>query len=179
MLSLSDAFAAEGTGAGRKLWDSIMLFVNFGILVFLFIKFARKPLMDFLYGERKKIAARLNEMEKQVKEAKALMETEAEKLKSIDIRISEIRERVISLGQKEKDSIIEKAQTTAKQMIEDAKNETEYKLEAAKKRFGEEMLEIAVSIAKENLKKSITSEEDERIINTFSDDLSAEKIHFA
>ena len=51
-----DAFGAEGISTGRKIWDNVMLFLNFGILVFLFIKFARKPLMNFLRGERTKIA---------------------------------------------------------------------------------------------------------------------------
>ena len=42
-LSASDVFAMEESGKGRIIWNNIMLWINFGILVFIFIKYARKP----------------------------------------------------------------------------------------------------------------------------------------
>ena len=37
----TDAYAAQKISAGRKIWDTVMLFINFGILVFLFIRYAK------------------------------------------------------------------------------------------------------------------------------------------
>jgi F-type H+-transporting ATPase subunit b len=175
----TDTLAQEGTSSGRKIWDNIMLWVNFAILVFLFIKFAKKPLMDFLHGERNKVAKKINSLEDQVKRAKLSMEAEAERLKKIDESIGEIQERILEIGRREKEEIIEKANISARQMIENAQKEVQYKLETAKKRFGEELLETAVSMAVENVKKVISQDDNEKIIDHFSDILEHEKRHFA
>jgi F-type H+-transporting ATPase subunit b len=174
-----DTLAQEGPTKGRKIWNSIMLWVNFGILAFLFIKYAKKPLMNFLYGEREKLSKKIDEIEEQVKKAKSAMEVEAEKLKKMDANIDEIRRYIIDIGQREKSGNIEKAKVTANQMIEDAQKETQYKLEAAKKRFGEEMLDIAVSLAVEELKKGISREDNEKLIEQFSTALDIEKVRVA
>ena len=130
--------------------------------------------MNFLYGERRKIAEKIDTIEGQLKEANLAMEEESEKLKNIDKNIEEITKRIIELGKKEKNAIIEKAQITAKQMVQDAKTEVEYKLEAARKQFGEEMLETAVSLAVNKLKEIITMEDDEKLIDGFATGLSRE-----
>lgn len=175
----SDSLAQEGPSKGRRIWNNIMLWVNFGILVFLFIKFAKNPLMNFLYGERKKFAKRIDEIEGEVRKAKSTMEIEAEKLKHMDKNIEEIHQHIIELGQREKTQTIEKAKATADRMLEDAEQEAEYRIEAAKKKFGEEMLDIAVSIALEELKKGLSQEDNEKLIEKFSTELGTEKIRVA
>ena len=50
-----NSFAEEEITSGRRLWDNIMLWVNFGILAFFFMKYAKKPLLTFLSGERLKV----------------------------------------------------------------------------------------------------------------------------
>lgn len=178
LLSCSDSYAAEGTSKGRIIYDNIMLFLNFGILVFLFIKFAKKPLIDFINGESKKISKDLTDIEERVKEARSLMDSEAAKLEGIDERIREIKEQVLEIGKREKDKIIEKAKYAARQMIEDAEKEAQYRLEKARRRFGEEMLDMAVSLAMEKLKKEVTLEDNEMMIDQFSERLNSEKGYF-
>ncbi|MDB9823054.1 ATP synthase F0 subunit B [Deltaproteobacteria bacterium] len=178
-LMRSDSFAMEGTSTARKIWDNVMLWVNFGILVFLFMKFGKKPLMDFLLGERKKIEEKIDTIGDQVKKAKSLMEAEADKLAGIDERIKEMWEYIVEVGKKVKEKTINKAELTARRMIDDAKNEAHYKLEIAKKRFGEEMLDMAISLAVKEMKKGVSEEDHEKIVNQFTIGLSNEKTRFA
>jgi F-type H+-transporting ATPase subunit b len=163
----TDAFAAEKTSAGRKLYDTIMLFVNFGILVFLFIKYAKKPLVNFLQGESSKVAEDLDSVEEQLKKAKSALNAEEEKFSGTEERIQMIRADIIELGRREKEKIIENAQQTADQMIEDTKRKSEFKLDMAKKTLGNEVMDIAVSVAREKIQKGITPEDDEALINQF------------
>ena len=179
LLSCSEGYAAEGTSKGRIIYNNIMLFVNFGILVFLFIKFAKKPLIDFINGESKKISKDITEIEAQVKEARSIMDSEAAKLEGIDERVQEIKEQVLEIGKREKDKIIEKAKAAAQQMIEDAEREVQYRLETAKRRFGEEMLDMAISLAEEKLKKGFTQDDHEIMIDQFSERINREKGYFA
>ena len=168
VFSLSpDAFAMEEISKGRKVWDNILLFINFGILVFFFIKYAKRPLIDFLHGERKKLEEILNTVNEKLKEAKSLMNAEADKLKDIDGRLQEIRGTIIEIGQKEKEKTIETAKITAEKMIEDAQKESEYKLDMAKKTLTNEMVDIAIALVEKRLKKRITAADDKKFIDQF------------
>ena len=168
ILSSSNVFAMEGSGKGRVIWNNIMLWVNFGILVFVFIKYAKKPLINFLYGERQKIKENIDNVEAQITKAKELMDAESEKLKNIDEYLSKTKEMIIGIGLREKEEIIEKAKINAEQMIKDAEKESEYRLAAARKIFGKEMLDAAISIVTNKLKADLSLEEDDVIIKRFA-----------
>ena len=171
----TDAFAAQKTSEGRKLYNTIMLFVNFGILAFLFIKYARKPLVNFLKGESSKIAEDLDSIDEQLKKARSALSIEEEKFSGTEQRMRKIREDIIELGHSEKEKIIENAKQTADKMIEDTKRKSEYKLEEAKKMLGTEVMDIAISVAKEKIQKEISPEDDEALFNQFLSNLDSIK----
>jgi F-type H+-transporting ATPase subunit b len=170
-----DAFAAEKMSSGRRLWDNIMLWVNFGILVFFFIKYARKPLMDFLRGIRDKIKNDLDTIETQFKDAESRLKAESAKIEEIEQHIETIRKNIIEMGKKERDKIIEQAKITADRMIEDAKAYSGYQLARARKELSDEMVDIAVSMVKERLIKGISDQDNEKLINQFIVDLGTSK----
>lgn len=174
-----DAFAMEGPNKGRKLWDTVMLWVNFGILVVVFMKYARRPLMNFLNGERAKVEEDLKTVEDRIKEARSLMEIEAEKLEGIEERIEKIREDAMELGRKDREKIIAKAEDAASHMIEDAKKEAIHMTASARKMLGDEMLGMAASLAAEKIKERMTQEDNEKIISRFASDLSTVKEKFS
>ena len=171
----TDAFAAQKTSEGRKLYNTIMLFVNFGILAFLFIKYARKPLVNFLKGESSKIAEDLDSIDEQLKKARSALSIEEEKFSGTEERMQKIKADIIELGHSEKEKIIENAKQTADKMIEDTKRKSEYKLETAKKALGIEVMDIAVSIAREKIQKEITRADDEALFNQFLSNLDSVK----
>lgn len=171
----TDAFAAQKTSEGRKLYNTIMLFVNFGILAFLFIKYARKPLVNFLKGESSKIAEDLDSIDEQLKKARSALSIEEEKFSGTEERMQKIKADIIELGHSEKEKIIENAKQTADKMIEDTKRKSEYKLEEAKKMLGTEVMDIAISVAKEKIQKEISPEDDEALFNQFLSNLDSIK----
>jgi F-type H+-transporting ATPase subunit b len=179
LLLCPECFAEETTSKGRIIWDNVMLFINFGILVFLFIKFGKKPLMGFLDSESKRISKGIDEIEEQVQKARSIMDSEAAKLEGMDERTKEIRDQFLEIGKREKRKIIEKAEIAARKMMDDAGKEAEYRLEKAKRGFSEEMLDIAITLAVEELNKGFTQEDNEMIIDQFSEGLAGEKGHFA
>jgi F-type H+-transporting ATPase subunit b len=178
VLLTPDAFAMEETGKGRKLWDAFMLWINFGILVFLFRKYAKKPLLDFFRHERNRIEEDLNKVDTQLREATSIMDAEADKLGSLDERLKEIRDMIVELGQREKEKIIETAKITANQMIEEAKKESQYRLAAAKKALNDEMVDIAVSVVEKRLRKGLTPDDNKTLVERFIADLETSKRHF-
>ncbi|MBN2419630.1 MAG: hypothetical protein JXL81_09620 [Deltaproteobacteria bacterium] len=160
-------------GAREKLWNDIMLFVNFGVLVFLFIRFAKNPLINFLKGQGDRISEQLKSVESDVLEARSRMEAESDRIKDLDENLVNITKSIIAAGAREKESIIKRAQDVADKMISDAKKEAEFKMLSAKKRFSEEMLEAAVKITADKISQSITGEDDDNLIDSFASDLSS------
>jgi F-type H+-transporting ATPase subunit b len=172
-------FTAENMKEGGELWNSIMLWVNFGIMAFFYFRFANRPLINMLGEEGNKISKRLQVIEADVKKARLVLDEEFNKLKKIDDNIEKITENILAVGTRERNSIIEKARAVADKMVEDAKIAAEYKMESAKKRFSEEMLDMAVSIALDNMRKNVTQEDNDRIVENFSLGLSDQKRRFA
>ncbi len=162
-----DASAMAGISVGRRLWDTIMLWANFGILVFLFLRYGKKPLTDFLAGEKSKIEEHLDAVNHQLGEAKSRLEAEQGRLRDIEGQLRELRGRILELGRQEKERILEMARGSAAQMIEDAHMESELRLAAAKKAFKNEMIDLAVSIVEGKLKTRISSEDNDILLNQF------------
>lgn len=170
-----DAFADDGPSAGRRLWNNIMLWVNFGILVFFFMKYAKKPLLDYLRSVREKIEENLNTLNHEVRTARSSMEAENKKLQEIEDHLEEIKTRITEIGLAEKEKIIETGKATAQEMIENAKAYANYKLSLARKRISDELVDTAVSMAGESLAKGISPEDSDKLVANFFTDLETSK----
>lgn len=172
-------FTAEESSEIMERYYSLMLWVNFGVLAFLYMKFANKPLKKFLKGQGDQISEQLKAIEADVNKARSILDEESNKLENINENIEKITENILAVGKREKENIIEKAKYLANRMVEDAKKEAAFNLEAAKKGFSEDMLELAVSITIEKIRKNISAKDDENLIESFSTGLNTEKSHFA
>lgn len=95
-------YGAEDLSAGRKLWDTVMMVVNFGILVLLFIKYGKKPLMEYLNGVRDEIGTDLDTVRSRHENAKSAWDEEAVKLDHMEQRIQEIEQEILELGRRER-----------------------------------------------------------------------------
>ena len=173
-----DASAMAEISEGRELWDNIMLWVNFGILAFLFLRYGKKPLTDFLEGEKTKIETTLDAVNGQLGEAKSKLEAEQARLRDLEGQLQELRGRILGLGQREKERILETARNSAAQMIEDARKESEYRVARAKKALKDEMVDLAVSIVEGKLRARISLRDNDILLNQFLADLKTSKRSF-
>ena len=174
---VTEVLAAEELSSGRRLWDNILLFFNFGILVFFFIKFARKPLMGFLRGTRTEVESGLNKVEARLKHATSLRDAELNKLENIQSQVDKIRADIIELGRLEKEKIIEEGKIAAENMIEHAKNYAHHRIQKAKKVVADEMIDSAFSTVEKVLVKKFSPKDNEKIVNQFLTDLRTTKQH--
>lgn len=163
----ADALAAEKLSEGRKLWDLILRWVNFGILVFFFLKYGKAPLMGFLTGERNRIQKSLHEIEKELNISKMRLQEESQKLEGIEGGLADLRKSILEMGEKEKNRILEDARSTADQMVTQAKSETEIKLEGAKRRLNDNLVERALSLAEERLQASFSDQDNDQLLQGF------------
>ena len=175
----AEVLAAEGSTQGRKLWDNILLFINFGILVFFFIKYAKKPLMDYLRGVRKDVESDLNKVETELSRATSLRDAEIAKLNNIQAHIDKITTDILELGEHEKQKHIEEGKIAAENMIEHAKNYAHHKIQEARKVVADEMIDRAFSAVENVLVKEFSPKDNENVVNQFLNDLKTTKQHLS
>jgi F-type H+-transporting ATPase subunit b len=170
-----DAFASEEASGGRTIYHTIMLFVNLGIFVFLFVRYVKKPFMNFLRSERESVEKQINELTDKKQGAQSQRDAEAEQLEDIDRIIRELCSSILEMGEREKEKIIQNGKSLAEKMIRDAEVYSENRIAAARKELSEEMVDMALSMAKEKLLKNMTDEDNDHLVNRFITDLETTK----
>jgi F-type H+-transporting ATPase subunit b len=167
-----DAHAAEGSSHWRPVYDLIMRWINFGIIVFVVYKYGRKPFMNFLRGRKEQVAGEIEELETRKNEMVARINRTQKDIEESDVRFAELKERIIRQGETKKAEIIEFAQKHGKSMIEDAKRRIDTHILQAKNAFRSELIDRAVDVALERLPGQITPEDNEKFTREFLDGAS-------
>ena len=162
-----DGYAAEGSSNWRPTYDLIMRWINFGIIVFVVYKYARKPFMNFLRGRKEKVAEEIKALETRKEEMIAKINQTQKDLEESDIRFKELKERIIQQGEKKKAEIIESAQHHSKMMLEDAKRRIDAHFLHTKDEFRAELIDRAMDMALERLPKEITPEDNDKFARLF------------
>jgi F-type H+-transporting ATPase subunit b len=169
-----EALASESSGGWRPIYDEVLLWFNFGIIVFVFIKYGKTPLMNFLHGRKEKIAREIAQIEEKKKQA-ADKVTEINKMvDESKARFAKIKDRIVEQGERKKAEIIQTAQNQSKTMIVNAKRRIESHFEQAKNEFKAELIDKAIDLALERFPKEMTPEDNEKFTREFLTGTAAE-----
>jgi F-type H+-transporting ATPase subunit b len=162
-----DLIAAEEAGGWRETYDPVLRWVNFLILAFLIVKFARTPLKDFLKGQKEKLSAEIGKKEKEKEKATAEVKDIMTALNESETRFADLKERVVEQGKKRKDQIIEDTKEQSRQMLEETKKRVKYQIEKAKQQLKAELVDTAVELAMDRLPREMTGEDNEKFLDQF------------
>ncbi len=167
LLITTEAIGAESCGEWRSSYDIIMKWVNFSILIFLFIKFVKKPLMNFLNLRGEELARDIKKLEDDKKRAEAESQETLSILEKGEAHIAKIKTRIIEQGKEEKEKIINDARSQSQYMLEESKQRVGSQLLQAKQTFRGELVEAAISLAMEKLPAEITEEDGQNIVDNY------------
>ncbi|GMQ80022.1 MAG: hypothetical protein BMS9Abin03_491 [Thermodesulfobacteriota bacterium] len=162
-----DALAAEKSSSWRPIYDLILRWINFGIIAFVIVKYGKTPMMNFLRGQKDKLAQEINRLENEEEDIKAKIKETLKIVDESEIRFSELKDRIVQQGKKKKIEIIESAQNQSKMMLEDAKRRIATYFLQAKNEFRAELIDRAMDIALEQLPVEITPEDNEKFTRVF------------
>lgn len=160
-----EALAAEGGSFSRADWDLIMRWVNFIILAALIIKYARKPLTDFLNNKKTDVAQLLQGYENQKKAAETKIIESQKTLAESEKRLKIVEERIISEGERRKKKIIETAQTESRVMLETAQLKIEGQLREAHGKLKAEIIDLATQKAMAKIPAVLTDDDHDRLVH--------------
>jgi len=162
-----DAFAAEKSSNWRPMYDLILRWINFFIIVFVVVKYGKKPIMNFLRGQKNKLAEEIHQLENEKQDAEAKIKETLRAVDESEVRFSELKDRIVQQGEKKKIEIIESAQNQSKMMLEDAKRRIDAHFLHAKSEFRAELIDRAMDMALERLPNEITPEDNDKFARLF------------
>jgi len=159
--------AAENGNNWRPVYDDVLMWINFGIIVFLIIKFAKKPLLDFLQGCKNDISEEIDELDQKKEKTIAEIEETNKKIEKSNIQLVELKEKIIGQGEKEKLKIIKKADEQSAIMLNSAKQKADNYIKEAKRNFRSELIDAAFNMAKKKIPAKIIQEDNEQLLKDY------------
>jgi F-type H+-transporting ATPase subunit b len=167
LATAGEALGTEGSLNWRPTYDMVMRWLNFGIMVALFFRYARKPLVGFLMGKAGRIEENIRrvEKEKEVIEAHVgeLLKERQESLK----RLQQIRENLISQGELMKKKIIDDAKKESHLLLESAKRRIEHEIVSAQESLKLEIVDRSIALAVQKLPRLMTDQDTQNSLNVY------------
>ena len=161
------ALAAETANNWRSTFDLVMRWVNFAIIVFVLVKYGRKPIKDFFSNRRKEIDEQIKKYEQQKEAAVEQMNEANKSLKDSVARFDEIRKRIIEDGEKKKQEIIEDARQESMILLQSTRHKIENQIVEARNLIRSELIDSAIALAEQRLPEEITAADEQKLLNHF------------
>ncbi len=158
LFSPSFSLAAEGAAHGGDWKEWLWKIVNFGILVFILVKFAGKPLRDFLRQRTELIEKTMRDANAARQAAEQALAAIEDKLRLKDKEIEDILDWSKNSAKLEQKLLISQGEQMKKRILEQARNSIDYELRLAKEALKAEAAEAAVGLAEEKIKERLTGE---------------------
>jgi len=162
-----ETFAAEKTTKWRPTYDLILRWINFGIIVFIINKYAKTPLMNFLRGQKEKLAKEIKLLEEDKDNITEKVNETRKVLDESEVRFAELKDRIVQQGERKKQEIVESAQQQSRSMLEDANRRIDFLILQSKNSFKAELIDAAIELATERLPQQITEKDNEKFIDQY------------
>ena len=166
------ALAAENSAEWRPIYDTIMMWVNFGILAFLLYRYLRNPLKKFIQGQQAEVADEIQKFEEQKKEMQEQIQETRQQIENSGARFERIKKRIIEEGEKAKEHIIADARQQSRKMLELEKTRASNRIAQARKQFMSELVDSATRTAQDRLPRELTDEDHRNMLDMYIDNVS-------
>ena len=167
ILTAIDVLAAENPSNWRPFFDLVMMWLNFGIFAFIIVKYSRKPLVNFLKGQKEKVDLNINRIEEKKEKIAAEVKVAYDTLDENKMRMQKLKERIILQGERRKQEIVDNALAESRIMLKEAQWRIDDQIFKARKALQEELVDMAVSMASKRLPAEITSADNQKFVDQF------------
>jgi F-type H+-transporting ATPase subunit b len=141
--------------------------VNFCLLLALFIYMGRKPVTKFFQDRRNMIENELQEAARLKEEAEAKHAEYTARLEKLDEELAQLREDMITAGEKERDRIVAEAETKAARLRKDTEFVIEQQMKLLREELTEAAVDAAVTTAREVLSKETGATDQQRLAEEY------------
>lgn len=159
--------AENGSGDWRPTYDLVLRWINFGILVFLILKYARKPLVNFFKEKSEDVKNEIRAVEQEKEEILARVDALLTERDQSQEKLQTLQERIIAQGKAKKERIIEEARSESALMLESARRKIESQMLAAKEDIRAELVDHAIDTALEKLPGVIDEKDNQKLYDQY------------
>lgn len=157
------ALAAAG-GHEPTLMDWVWKIVNFAILVFLLVKFLKRPVVNYFKERQSLIEKSLKESQEAKAIAEQALKEVQERLKFKDEEIKAIITAAKESGEREKARLIEEGERLKAKILQQAQDNIALELKKAKDIIKAEAASAALATAEQKVIASMTIDSQERLL---------------
>ncbi len=159
---------------GHETWLSwVFKIVNFGVLVAVLVKFAGKPLHEFLVKRSKSVRDKIEESDRLLQEAEQLKAKYEEKLARLEGELEEYKRTSMAQAEFEKKRIIDEATAMAERIREQARLMYEQELREVQSRIRGEISRLTMQKARDLLTQKMTKADHDKMVEEFIDKLGS------
>jgi F-type H+-transporting ATPase subunit b len=158
---------AEGEGHGESPWALVARLFNFAILAGGLFYLLRSPLMGFLEQRGVSVRSELKKAADLKKEAAAQIEQIDERMKALPGEIDALKRRGSEEIKAEEARIQALAETERRRLLDQAKREIGTQLRIAERDLKKRAGELAVEVATERVKRTITARDHARLVERY------------
>jgi len=159
------------TGGPESIWSWVFKFVNFFVLVGVLVKFAGKPLKDYLVNRHQTIKDKVEEAERSLREAEALRVEYEKKIAKLDEEVGAFKKAVIADAEKEKKKILDDAAKYASKIKEQARLTYEQEAKEVVDKIKEEIARQTIEKAEKIVMGKLTKDDHNRMVDEFIEKL--------
>ena len=150
-------YAAEGSNLPR--------ITNFAIVAAALIFALKKPLAGYLQARTDQIRAELADAKEKSEKAEVELQQAKDLIASLDSEVEKAKGEARKAAEAEKARILQAAETEAARIREIATKEIDNEVETARRKLLARAAELSVSLAHEKLEKSMTDEDQAKLID--------------
>jgi F-type H+-transporting ATPase subunit b len=142
-------------------------FINFGILVFVVVKFGGKPFKDYLKKRHDSVKDKIDDAEKTLKEAASAKAAYEAKLAGLEVEIESFHRVAIESAEAEKVRIIEEAERLAKHIREQAQLAYDQEMRSAMEKIRAHIAQRTIETATQRVRETFGPEDHKRMVEEF------------
>lgn len=152
-------------GPGKKYQNGPFAFaiINFIILLWIVVRFGKKPFVQFLENRHTTIRDNLAEAQRMREEAQQRLDEIKGKLSNLEREITEIKDAVRKDAELERDRIIADAKSQAEDLVTAADRTLDDELRRARRRLEAEAVSAAMQAAEKMIRQQISDADRKRI----------------
>jgi F-type H+-transporting ATPase subunit b len=145
--------------------------INFGVLVFLFVRFGKRPLAAVLVKRKETIMREIDEAQRLRRAAEQRLEEYEGRLSKIGVELERVRREFLEQGERDKERIVREAKDRRERMTKDAEILIVQESKQMQKEMLAEVVSEATRLATEILAKRMTLGDHDRFAEGFLSDL--------
>jgi F-type H+-transporting ATPase subunit b len=152
-----------------EFWTAVL---NFSLLMFLLVKFGRKPIREFLGSRRGEMERAINEAAEAKAKAEAKLKEYTDRLGQLDAEMAKLKADLTAAAEEDKKRTVAEAEETARRMKIETEALIDQHAKALSAQVRRELVDGAIATAERLLREQITAADQQQLANEFRRDIS-------